>query len=97
MSLLDDDLGEFFDTDDFAEVMWWLGREIVVQFSDETIRISNETDVTHILSDPKVYARDTTIDGMKRGDQVSLRGTQYTVAEMLSNGVGVTELELVRA
>lgn len=95
----DEDIGQFFDTDEFAipAVFTRAGAPVVtaaVNFNDpsKAVNVYNDTDVEEPV--PFLLAPAATLAPVKRKDAVAVNGTDYIVERIHPDGTGMVLIYL---
>lgn len=93
--MISDDTAEFFDLDDFAEVVKLNGKSIKAIFDRPRVQFDTGF-ATTIGNSPQITCRTTDVEKAKvvQGSAVIVRKKEYTVADIDDDGTGITVLHL---
>jgi len=89
MSILDDDVSDFFDTDDFAEMATINNLEVAVIFDKREIITQDIIAEKPVIDLPTKHTV-----GIEENDDVVVSGKKYTVNHWVHDGFGVTTIIL---
>jgi hypothetical protein len=97
-SFFEDDLDDFFDTDEFAIDIVYNGKTLNAIFDDEFAAI--EAGYSSIdSSDPQIMLKSSDVEdnNMADGDTISISGESFLIHSKQPDGTGVTTLILKKS
>lgn len=78
-AFLTDDLGTFFETDEFAEMVTWQGALVPVILDNDDVEVQSGEGVVHILPQPMITGKKSDFPGISEGQSVVTTSGNYRV------------------